>query len=72
MCHMSCSCHGYVLISYSNIGGCILHVLPLESFRGIIVHNLRLVMSASSHSSVWFDEKKSFRGNTAGVNYFFF
>ena len=48
-----------------------MHVLPLESFRGIIVHNLRLVMSASSHSSVWFDEKKSFRGNTAGVNYFF-
>ena len=53
---------------HSNIGGYVLHVMPLESFRGIIVHNLRLVMSASSHSSVWFNEKKSFRGNTAGVN----
>ena len=32
----------------SNIGGCILHVLPLESFRGIIVHNSWLVMSTLS------------------------
>ena len=55
-------------ILYSNIGGYVLHVLPLESFRGIIVHNSWLVMSTLSHSSVWFDEKKSFRGNTAGVN----
>ena len=37
----------------SNIGGYVLHVLPLESFRGIIVHNSWLVMSTLSHSSVW-------------------
>ena len=47
-----------------------MHVLSLESFRGIIVHNPRLVMSTSSHSLVWFDEKKSFRGNWAGVIFF--
>ena len=55
-------------IAKFNIGGCILHVLPLESLRDKTVHNSWLVMSISSHSSVWFDEKKSFRGNTAGVN----
>ena len=52
----------------SNIGGYVLHVLPLESFRVKTVHNSWLVMSTLSHSSVWFDEKKSFRGNTTGVN----
>ena len=48
-----------------------MHVLPLESFRGIIVHNSWMVLSTLSHSSVWFDEKKSFRGNMAGVIIFF-
>ena len=52
---------------YSNIGGYVLHVLPLESFRVKTVHNSWQVMSNLSHSSVWFDEKKSFRGNMTGV-----
>ena len=56
---------------YSNIGGYVLHVIPIESFRAKTVHNPRMVMSTSSHSSVWFDEKKSFRGNIAGVIIFF-
>ena len=62
---------GWRRLPYSNIGGCILHVLPLESLRDKTVQNSPLVMSISSHSSVWFDEKKSFRGSMTGVNYFF-
>ena len=49
-----------VCIMYSNIGGYVLHVLPLESFRGIIVHNSWLVMSTLSHSSVWLMKRNHF------------
>ena len=59
-------------ILYSNIGGYVLHVLPLESLRGRTAHNSWLVMSISSHSSVWFDEKKIISRKHGWSKLFFF